>query len=113
MIHSPLAVLKVEADPDKKTIFISFADKTEISSNNPGISAKEIWQRIEACGLDFTQIDFDLSSVEYLGAAGCGILASLASRAKNSGMILMISGASDEIRNVLEICKFPEIMTIR
>jgi anti-anti-sigma factor len=67
---------------------------------------------IEAIDLGAAQVAFDLGGVDFIDAAGIGVLMSAVNRAKEQGSRLVLRSASSRVRRVLELVDlegtFPE-----
>lgn len=77
-------------------------------SDNPKVRA--MIGELEGSGA--SSVDLDLSGLTHVDSAGLGMIVLVNDSASSAGKALVIKGASGQVRKLLDISKFDQIMTV-
>ncbi len=85
----------------------------EIRGEIDGKTAPEIQQTLQAELDDLAHIVFDMSQVEYMSSAGLRMLLSMYRQVKEQQGHIVLTGLSEDIREIMSITGFLNHFTIR
>lgn len=75
------------------------------------MTAPELEKELKASTSGITELDFDLSALDYISSAGLRVLLS-AQKTMNKQGSMVVRGANEEIMEIFEVTGFVDILNI-